>query len=82
MKEAAPDQRLIDIGDKLKKLRIQNGYTSYENFALDHDLNRKYYWSVEKGRNISIAYLLKILDIHKVSLEQFINLKTPPKPQS
>lgn len=59
------------IGQKLKKLRIEGGYTSYETFAVEHDLDRKYYWSVEKGRNISIAYLERVLTIHKISFSVF-----------
>ena len=59
------------IGQKLKRIRIEAGYTSYEKFAIEHDIDRKYYWSIEKGRNISITYLKKILDIHKITFAEF-----------
>ena len=69
MSETSDIYRLIGI--KLKMLRIKNGYTSYENFAFDNGINAAYYFSVEKGRNISINYLNNILKIHKVSFEEF-----------
>jgi transcriptional regulator with XRE-family HTH domain len=59
------------IGEKLKKLRIDKGYTSYEQFAIAHDLHAAYYWNIEKGRNISIDYLQKLLNIHGLTFEEF-----------
>ncbi len=67
------EKRLIKIGSKFKDLRVAKGYTSYENFAIEFDLDRKYYWSVEKGRNISLEYLFKLLEIHKIDLRDFFN---------
>ena len=65
------NKRTIAIGEKLKQLRKDNGYTSYENFAMDHDINRMYYWGAEKGRNLSLKYLIKILKIHNLTLHEF-----------
>lgn len=59
------------IGEKLKKLRIEKGYTSYEQFAIAHDLHAAYYWNIEKGRNISIDYLQNLLEIHGLTFEEF-----------
>jgi transcriptional regulator with XRE-family HTH domain len=59
------------IGEKLKKLRIDKGYTSYEQFAIAHDLHAAYYWNIEKGRNISIDYLQNLLNIHGITFEEF-----------
>jgi transcriptional regulator with XRE-family HTH domain len=64
---------LQKIGKEIRRLRKQKGYSSYENFALDFDLDRKYYWNIEKGRNITILYLKKILDIHKINFSEFFN---------
>jgi len=59
------------IGDKLKSLRIRAGFTSYENFAIEHELSARYYWEVENGKNISLHYLFKLLRIHEISLDEF-----------
>jgi hypothetical protein len=65
------DPRIMEIAHKLKRLRIQKGYSSHESFAWDNDLNRVQYWRIEKGANITIKTLLSILDIHKISLKEF-----------
>ena len=71
MGKISDKDRLKLIGNKLENLRIKNGYTSYERFAIEQDLNRRFYWEVEKGRNISLLYLFKILDMHEISIEDF-----------
>lgn len=63
--------KLEAIAQKIKSLRVRAGYTSYENFAYENDLSRVQYWRMEKGCNFTINYLLKILDIHRISLEDF-----------
>ena len=65
------DSRLNVIGEKIKSLRINSGYTSAEIFAYEHDLNRISYWRMEKGSNITMASLFRILDIHRITLGEF-----------
>ncbi len=67
------DKRIIQIASKLTLLRKMNGYTSYEIFALDNEIDRKQYWRMENGINFTINSLLKILDIHKITLEGFFS---------
>ena len=65
------DPRIGKMAEKLKRLRIAKGYSSYEKFAYQNDINRVQYYRVERGQNITIKTLLKILDIHKISLSDF-----------
>lgn len=67
------DERLIAIGKQIKQLRINMGYSSAEIFAYEKNINRISYWRMEKGSNITISSLLKILDIHQISLKDFFN---------
>lgn len=73
MKEAGTeyDGKLKQMAEKLKELRKAKGFTSHETFAFEHELNRVQYWRVETGKNITIKTLLKILEIHNLSLEDF-----------
>lgn len=64
---------IVKIASKIKRLRIQRGYTSYETFAYDNELPRVQYWRMEKGTNFTIKNLLKILDIHQISIEEFFS---------
>jgi len=63
------------IGLKLTELRKKKGYTSHEDFALDHDIPRVQYWRIEKGRaNITIKSLVKLLAVHKLTVEEFFHI--------
>ena len=60
------------VGRKLKELRKKKGYTSHEDFAFDHDIPRVQYWRLEKGQtNLTMKSLIKLLAIHKLSVEEF-----------
>ncbi len=73
------DDILKQIGDKLKDLRINKGYSSYENFAIDNDLGRMQYWRLENGKtNLTMNSLLRILEIHDISLSEFFKDFTQP----
>ena len=63
--------KINQISKKLKEIRLSKGYTSYETFAFDNNLNRVQYGRIESGSNITLKTLIKVLDIHKISLEDF-----------
>ena len=65
------EKRLKQIGEKLKDLRLKAGYKSAETFSYDNELNRVQYWRMEKGANFTLTSLFKILEIHKITLEEF-----------
>ena len=65
------DPRITKIAAKIKELRLKAEYTSHESFAWDNNLNRVQYWRIENGSNITLKTLLKVLDIHKISLSEF-----------
>jgi transcriptional regulator with XRE-family HTH domain len=71
------DEKILkEIGERLKKLRIEKGYTSYESFAVDNDLSRMQYWRMEAGiSNITIKSLTRILRIHDITVEEFFEIK-------
>jgi transcriptional regulator with XRE-family HTH domain len=65
---------LKDIGDRLVKLRIKKGYKSSESFAFKNNFSRMHYWRIEKGlTNITMKTLLKILDVHHISIKEFFS---------
>lgn len=62
---------LVRIGNRFKVLRLKAGYKSYEGFALEHNLDRKQYWRVENGSNVTMVTIVRLLQIHQVSFEEF-----------
>ena len=65
------EKRIGKIADRLRKLRKEAGYTSYENFAFDNDIPRVQYGRMETGVNFRIATLMRVLEVHKMTLEEF-----------
>jgi transcriptional regulator with XRE-family HTH domain len=65
------DKRIINVAKKIKLLRVNSGYSSAESFSYDHGLSRVHYWRIEKGSNLTLESLLRILDIHQITLEDF-----------
>jgi len=62
-----------NIGVKLKKLRVNAGYKSYEVFAWDNKISRIQYWKMEKGTNCTLKSLKRVLDIHDTRMDDFFN---------
>ncbi len=73
--ETSPEieKRLVKIAEKIKRLRVEKGYTSYEQFAWEHNINRVQYWRIEKGANITLTSLIKVLEIHGLTLKEFFS---------
>ncbi|ALI98932.1 helix-turn-helix domain-containing protein [Rufibacter tibetensis] len=68
------EEVLKAIGERLKAIRIQKGYTSYEDFAHGYDLGRMQYWRLEKGEaNLTMKSLLRILSIHRMTIQEFFS---------
>ena len=65
--------RTILLAQRIKQLRIKQGYSSHETFANDKGLGRSQYGSYEKGRNINWETLLKIIDSLNTSVKEFFS---------
>ena len=65
------DQRLVDIGVKLKGLIKAKGYDNMEFFAHDHHLNRVTLYKILNGSNFHMLTFLKILDGLEIDLKTF-----------
>lgn len=63
---------ILIIAQKVRQLRKENGWTSYESFAWDNNLSPRQYWRLEKGTNFTIEFLIKVLNIHNISLKEFM----------
>ncbi len=59
------------LGKRLKELRKEAGYTSQETFAYDAEIPRALYGKYEKGSNITINSLRRILKFHKITFKEF-----------
>jgi len=61
------------IGARIKQLRVEKGYTSYEKFAIENDISRMQYWRYEKGEDMRVSSLLRVTQALGVSLQEFFS---------
>lgn len=67
------DGRLVEIGSYIKHLRKTRTTLSAEDFANEKGFDRVQYSRIEKGTNITMKTLLKVIDAHDMSLKEFFS---------
>ena len=65
------EKQLTNLGNRLRKLRIDRGYTNYEQFAFEHNIPRAQYGRYEQGQDLRFSSLLKVLKALNVTFEEF-----------
>lgn len=61
----------LELSRRIKELRIEKGYTSYEYFAFENGFHRAQYGRYENGEDIRFSTLVRLLDAFDVTLEEF-----------
>jgi len=68
-------QRVIQkIGKRLKELRLERGHSSYEIFAFENEIDRSQYGKYERGADLRISTLVKLLLALDISIEDFFSM--------
>ena len=62
---------LKKLGNRIKDLRIKNGFTNYEYFAYENNIGRAQYGKYETGGNIQFITLIKIISAFKMTVNEF-----------
>ncbi len=76
-RNAKDTQRLIQLGDNIRRIRNQRGY-SQEEFAEIAGFSRSYYTEIETGkRNISVLNLIKIVEALKADWSEIMGFTKP-----
>ncbi|MBE2245664.1 MAG: XRE family transcriptional regulator [Flavobacteriales bacterium] len=71
-KLSAKQERILkSVGKRIRKLRIESGYSGYDHFAWEHKLSRSSYFKLEQGRSPNLISIIRILEIHQISLSDF-----------
>lgn len=72
--EKLEDEKLLkQLGERIRALRKKAGYSSQETFAYEAGIPRAQYGTYEKGVNITILNLKKIIAFHKLTFEEFFS---------
>lgn len=67
------EKRLVEIGSYIKHLRKTKTILSAEDFANEKGFDRVQYSRIEKGTNITMKTLFKVIDAHNMSLNEFFS---------
>lgn len=70
-KEKEFEKELKKVGNRIKDLRTKGGYTSYEIFAFENNINRAQFGRYERGEDLRLSSLLRILKALKVTPGEF-----------
>lgn len=69
--ELNTEDQLQKLGQRIKALRIERGYTSYEYFAYDHGFSRAQFGRYEKGQDLRFSSLVRIANAFEMTLHDF-----------
>ena len=64
---------MLLLANRIKQLRKQAGYTSYEIFAYDHNITRSQWGRYERGEDIRFTSLVRICNMFRITLEEFFS---------
>lgn len=67
------DKELKKIGDRLKQLRVDAGIETQQEFCDRYNFQQKQLWRLESGENFQMTTLLRILEIHNLTLKEFFD---------
>jgi transcriptional regulator with XRE-family HTH domain len=71
---------LVLIGSRLAELRVKKGFSTIREFTQKYDLPEIQYWRMEKGKaNITLKSLVRILQIHNLTMQEFFCLVNDEK---
>ena len=59
------------VSDRIKELRIAKGYRNYENFAFKFNFSRSQIARYEKGEDLRLSTLVRVLRALEVTPEEF-----------
>jgi len=65
------DKVLVQLGERIKALRKEKGFNSYEHFAYDIEISRSGYAKYEAGSDMRFTTLLKIIYGLGMTLDEF-----------
>jgi transcriptional regulator with XRE-family HTH domain len=66
-------KQLLKIGNRLRQLRKAKGYSNYELFAFDNKIARAQYGRYEKGEDLRVSSLIKVLCALDIYLSEFFD---------
>jgi transcriptional regulator with XRE-family HTH domain len=61
------------LGERIRQLRKDAGYSNAEDFAYENSIPRSAYGRYEQGKNIEFTTLIRIVNCHGITLKEFFS---------
>ena len=65
------EPELVELGKRIRQLRIERGYSNADIFAYENNLSRTAYGQYERGANITYMSLRRLLDVFGITVQEF-----------
>lgn len=72
-RKLSTEDALKKLGERIKELRIEKGYTSYEYFAYEHEISRAQFGRYERGEDLRFSSLMRVINALGLTLEDFFS---------
>lgn len=69
--ESVKETTLKNLGERIRQIRINKGYSSYEYFAYEHNISRAQFGRYERGEDLRFSTLVKIIKAFDMTIEEF-----------
>ena len=67
------EELLQNMGKRMQTLRKEKGYKNYELFAYQNDIPRAQYGRYERGQDLKLSSLLKVVRGFNISIKDFFS---------
>lgn len=71
--EELMERELVKLAERIKQFRVKKGYTSYEIFAFENNINRAQFGRYERGEDLRYSSLLRVIRALGVSQKEFFS---------
>ena len=65
--------QLKKLGERIRSIRKEKGFTNYEYFAYEHKFPRSQFGRYENGEDLRFSSLCKIVHAFDMTLEEFFS---------
>lgn len=71
--DLSSEEELKKLAARIKALRIQKGYSSYEYFAYEHGISRAQFGRYEQGQDLRYSSLIKLINAFGMTVPEFFS---------
>jgi transcriptional regulator with XRE-family HTH domain len=65
------EKAIKKLAERIRELRIKKGYSSFERFAFENDIDRSQYGKYERGADLRITTLVRVIKALDVKIDEF-----------